>query len=779
MSGSRVPKLLLLVVAVAGPLLDTSGAALFLERREISAAPEIPQGSYTVWAWAPSKWPTELTWDLRTLRGHSDGPVHERQPYEWMNLGTVEHPGGAPKIKPARGIALLSIAPSDLPDFDPARVIRRSRVFEPPDSAKDARADDVRHTDTVYRMPHFADLAEWNAAAEKMRKRILISSGLYPLPERHALNAHHSSRIQLDDYSVENVYFEAWPGFYVTGNLYRPVGEGPFPAVLMPHGHWEHGRLEDSESGSVPARAIAFARLGAIAFTYDMIGYNDSRQFEHRWVDPAQKLWGIHPFAMQLWSSIRALDFLESLPDVDATRLGCTGASGGGTQTFALTAVDSRVAVSAPVNMISSTMQGGCICENAPIIRLDNSNMEIGAMMAPRPLLLVSATGDWTRETPRVEFPAIRSVYELFGAAHRVESTQIDAGHNYNLPSREAVYRFFGKWLLDIEDWASLREAPYKVEPPESLRVFPGDKLPEGAASTEEILETIRGASRERWEQLLPDSPQSLQEFQYRFGDVIELVTGAKSPSANDVRAERLGAEVQGGVVIERWVLGRKDRGDAVPALLYRSPGTEVQDAVIVVHSDGKAALVDPTSGLPGETISALIGAGKAVLSIDAFLLGEHHSPLQARVQRVVGEFGDTFNPTLTGKRIQDVLTAAAFLRSRRDITDRVDLIGLGDAGLWCMFAAAIDRSFDRVAADANGFDPESDSAWVERFFIPCIRSVGGIATVGALIAPRPLLLASTDAAFADRIAPRFRGGNESAFKQMQGSAAEIAAFLR
>src|SRR5690606_37701194 len=149
-----------------------------------------------------------------------------------------------------------------------------------------------------------------------------------------------------------------------------------------------------------PARHITFARMGIVAFSYDMIGYNDSMQFEHNWGGEKEKLWGLHPFAMQLWSSIRAVDFLSELPDVDPERIAATGASGGGTQTFSLMAVDPRIKVAAPVNMISSTMQGGCLCENAPIIRLNNSNMEIGALMAPRPLLLVSATGDWTRETP-------------------------------------------------------------------------------------------------------------------------------------------------------------------------------------------------------------------------------------------------------------------------------------------------------------------------------------------------------------------------------------------
>ena len=150
---------------------------------------------------------------------------------------------------------------------------------------------------------------------------------------------------------------------------------------------------------------------------------------------------------LQLWNSLRAVDFLCALPDVDPARIGCTGESGGGTQTFLLTAVDERIAVAAPVNMVSTHMQGGCLCENPPLLRIATTNVEIAALAAPRPLLLVSATGDWTCNTPRVEFPAIHAIYQLFGAGERVATVQIDAGHNYNQASREQVYPFFARWL--------------------------------------------------------------------------------------------------------------------------------------------------------------------------------------------------------------------------------------------------------------------------------------------------------------------------------------------
>ena len=226
------------------------------------------------------------------------------------------------------------------------------------------------------------------------------------------------------------------------------MATGRFPAILSPHGHWAYGRFENSATASVPGRAINLARQGFVVFTYDMIGYNDSWQLEHRsFGGPREKLWGLSMAGLQLWNSIRGLDFLESLPYVQRDKIGATGASGGGTQVFLLAAVDQRVAVAAPVNMISLQMQGGCLCENQPGLRLDTTNVEIAATIAPRPLLMVSATGDWTTNTLEREYPAVRAIYALQGAADRVHAVRFEAPHNYNQASREAVYAWMARWL--------------------------------------------------------------------------------------------------------------------------------------------------------------------------------------------------------------------------------------------------------------------------------------------------------------------------------------------
>src|SRR5262249_56319745 len=125
---------------------------------------------------------------------------------------------------------------------------------------------------------------------------------------------------------------------------------------------------------------------------------------------------------------------------VDGNRLGGAGAAGGGTQTFLLAAVDERVKAAAPVNMISLHMQGGCLCENQPGLRLDTTNLELAATIAPRPLLMVSASGDWTGETPQVEFPEMRRLFTLAGSEDRVHSVHVQAEHNFNRQRPQPLY---------------------------------------------------------------------------------------------------------------------------------------------------------------------------------------------------------------------------------------------------------------------------------------------------------------------------------------------------
>ena len=335
--------------------------------------------------------------------------------------------------------------------------------------------------------PRLTTLDAWNTRADYLREHVLASAGLLPLPDKTPLRPSVFGEVTRDGYRISKVYFESLPGFFVTGNLYRPIGDGPFPAVLSPHGHWTYGRLENTPTASGPARAIGLARQGFVVFSYDMVGYNDSQQLPHTFGSRREFLWGLSLAGLQLWNGIRALDFLETLPYVRREALAATGESGGGTQTFLLAAVDPRVKVAVPVNMISLHMQGGCLCENPPGLRLGTTNVEIAATIAPRPLLMVSATGDWTAETMEVEYPAVRAVYDLFGAPDRVEAVRMTAEHNYNQDSREAMYAWMARWLQQAPPDVKLAEKSYTVEPLSDLLVFHQRALPAEAVTAAQL----------------------------------------------------------------------------------------------------------------------------------------------------------------------------------------------------------------------------------------------------------------------------------------------------
>jgi dienelactone hydrolase len=583
--------------------------------------------------------------------------------------------------------------------------------------AVDRRAVEIRTLDTPRTFTPPADAAAWRERAGFLREQILVSAGLWPMPEKGPLDAHLFGRIERGDYSIEKVYFESHPGFYVTGNLYRPVGrEGPFPGVLSPHGHWSYGRLENGADGSVPARCISLARQGYVVFAWDMVGYNDSRQVDHRLLEPRLALWGIGSLGLHLWNSIRSADFLESLPDVDASRLACTGASGGGTQTFLLTAVDDRIRISAPVNMVSHYMQGGDVCENAPNLRLDTSNVEIAALAAPRPMLMVSAAGDWTRDTPRIEFPAVKGVYALLGAPEKVETVQFIADHNYNRDSREAVYGWLARWLQGRTDGPPLREPEYHPEQPADLLVFFGRALPEGARTQAQIVDDLIAARKAQLQALRPRDLRGLERFREVLGPGLRHAVAAEYPAADAVLESPLRPEPEAGP--RDLVVGRRGWGDRIPLRVW-TPETSTGGATLVVHPDGIAG----ASGHVASLIEPLRRKGHLVASLDAFNTGHALAPRDAS-----DRFFSTYNRTDDANRVQDVLTALAWLK-RQDGVLRVSLVGLERAGLWCLLAQALAPGLDAVVADADRFATASDEAYLTRLPIPLLRSVGSFET--------------------------------------------------
>jgi dienelactone hydrolase len=349
-------------------------------------------------------------------------------------------------------------------------------------------------------LARFPDRAAWEAYAAHLRTRIQQGANLAPWPKRTPLNAVIRQRRAYDGYSVENVAFESVPGYFVTGNLYRPLNTPPPHAVVLStHGHYARiNKPEDYDnharfSPTMQNRCASLARLGAVVFSIDMFAAGESMailgQDAHR-----------NPLAItvQVWNAMRALDFLLGLDGVDPTRVGVSGESGGGTQTFLLTALDPRVTASAPVVMVSSYFFGGCACESGlPIHRSADhfaNNAMIAALAAPRPLLLVSNGKDWTQHNPKIEFPFLQKIYAYHGVRDQVANVHLpDEGHDYGPSKRAAVYRFFAdKLRLNLAAVQSadgkIDESRVTLEKAAQLRVFtaefpiPHSALHDGAA---------------------------------------------------------------------------------------------------------------------------------------------------------------------------------------------------------------------------------------------------------------------------------------------------------
>jgi hypothetical protein len=314
----------------------------------------------------------------------------------------------------------------------------------------------------------------WHERRVVLQLSLLRGMSLWPLPERSPPHPLMHSRRDYDGYTVENVALESMPGFYCTGNLYRPLGRYPCcPAVLCPHGHFPLGRYEPDQQ----ILCAALARMGVVVFSYSMVGFNDAQQTTHA---------DAYVLGLQTWNSIRAVDFLSGLPEVDARRIGVVGVSGGGSQALLLAAVEDRISVSAPLEIVYpwSWFSPACPCETGlplppPLERpaMDQTNaIELAAIAAPRPQLFVSCDlnhdgdgPDPTQDFPTVGLPFIEQVYRLMGCAERVHSIYlVHERHAAGPRLRKAVYDFLAQtWGLSERD-----ENQIRLEQPEELSVF-------------------------------------------------------------------------------------------------------------------------------------------------------------------------------------------------------------------------------------------------------------------------------------------------------------------
>lgn len=600
----------------------------------------------------------------------------------------------------------------------------------------------------------------WEKRRRLVREQVLVANGLWPLPPRTPLQPVIHGKIRRDGYTIEKVFFASLPGHYVTGNLYRPDIPGKAaakrPAILTPHGHWANGRFfeggeavvaremkngaEKTPEGAkypLQARCAQLARMGCVVFHYDMVGYADSTGIPHRSgftdVEAALRLQNF--MGLQTWNSLRALDFLAGLPDVDPQRIGVTGASGGGTQTFLLGAIDDRPAAAFPAVMVSTAMQGGCICENCSYLRIGTGNIELAALFAPRPLGL-SAADDWTKEIETKGLPQLRELYKTLGAPERIEGKAfLKFGHNYNQVAREMMYGFFNRHLK-LGHREPVVEKPFTPVPPKELSVFDdAHPRPKDAVGAEGVRRWFTEIADKDLAELKPSDGVSLARAQKVLGTALRVMTQAELP--DDVVLFTAKGKTVDGHSYHDGTLVRRSTGERVR--IRRFLGNPLPEAVVLwVHPEGLDSVLSQGDKLHPAAAKILNGK-QGLVVVEVLNTGKDAKPRPPVDKRYPGyTFG--YNRPLVAERVQDILTGAGWLKHQG--VRKLSLAGFGKAGPWALLAAArAPVAFERVAADADGFRFEQVKGVDDPMMLPGALKYGGLANLASLIAPRDLLL--------------------------------------
>jgi dienelactone hydrolase len=590
----------------------------------------------------------------------------------------------------------------------------------------------------------------WDRRASQVRQRILVSQGLWPMPTKTDLKAQIYGRIDRGDYTVEKVHFESAPGFFVTGNLYRPkkAAGGKAPGVLFAHGHWADARLSQAtdpelrneiatgqerflEGGKsrFQSMCVQLARMGCVVWQWDMLGDSDSQQLSRQLVHSFAKQrpemnttenWGLFSpqaethlqsiMGLQTWNAVRSLDFLLELPEVDPQRVAITGASGGGTQTMLLAAIDPRISLSFPAVMVSTAMQGGCTCENASLLRVGTGNVEFAGLFAPKPQGMTTAD-DWTKEMSTRGFPELKRLYGLLGAADKV---MLQRGehfpHNYNAVSRTAFYNWLNRHF-HLGQPEPVLERDYTVSTRSELSVWDAEHPAPKAADPEFERTLLRLWSSDSDRQLENLSSGSPNEYRQVLKAGWDVVLDARDPAPSGSIAWVLKDKLDRGSWIQMTGLLRNgSRHEEIP-VVFCYPKQWNNKTVVWLTSEGKSGLYAADGSLI-PAAQKLVEGGSTVVGLDLLHQGESSvdgRPLtrtpRVKNPRESAAYTFGYNPAVFTHRVHDVLTAVQYIRGHEKPSSQVSLVALdATAPIAAAARAQSGKALDRVALHLGEF---------------------------------------------------------------------------
>jgi cephalosporin-C deacetylase-like acetyl esterase len=542
---------------------------------------------------------------------------------------------------------------------------------------------------------------------KRLREKFLEVLG--GMPDRTPLNPQVAAVVHREGYRLEKVIFESQPKHYVTAALFMPDADRhkpPYPGVLVPCGHAQNAKAYDSYQ----RMGALLALNGMAALVFDPIDQGERGQLMEDWPG----LWGTKAHTMvavgsillgrntatfEVWDGMRGIDYLQSRPEVDPKRIGCTGNSGGGTQTSYLMALDDRIIAASPSCYITNFDRllntiGGQDAEQNIYAQLEfgMDHADYLMMRAPTPILICAATkdffdigGTWT------SFRYAKRLYTRLGFAERIDLLENDAGHNYNQQAREGVVRWMSRWLRGKD--VPIAEPEIQPFTEEEMQCAPDGQvmLLKGARSVydlnREYEKDLAKQRKKMWE--TTDSAEMLNR--------VRKIAGIRRLSElPKLEVEKVGTIERDGYSIEKMII-KPEEGVYVTALMFVPSQETKKSAVIYLHGQGKAA--DAAAGGP---IEKLVKTGRLVMAVDVRGVGETHGVGQRYFMPYFGTDGQDFyiayvlGRSYVGMRAEDVLVCARLLLQKQ--SGLLSLVAIGHVAVPALHAAALESDlFDSV----------------------------------------------------------------------------------
>jgi len=541
-------------------------------------------------------------------------------------------------------------------------------------------------------------------AAYQKRLREKFVEALGGFPERTPLNPQVVGVIERDGYRVEKVIFESQPKLFVTALLFVPESdsfEPPYPGVLVPCGHADDAKAHTEYQ----TMGASLALNGMAALVFDPIEQGERMQLlddqgkwimwgtqAHTMVGIGSMLLGRNTATYEIWDGMRGIDYLQARSEVDPERIGCTGNSGGGTQTSYLMALDDRIVAAAPSCYLNyqarqlRTATGDAEQNIYGQLDFGMDHPDYLMMRAPVPILICAATKDFFDINATWEsFRFAKRLYSRMGYAGRVDLLENNAGHNYNTLQRTGVLRWLARWLCNND--APLAEPEIQVLSEEEVRCTPRGQvmLLEGARSTYDLNEDYENELAARRRDLWAATPRPDLLKRVRQVAGIRTLDALPEPEIDTV-----GDVQRDGYRIEKLIL-KPEHGIYLPALMFVPAETATSPPVLYLHEEGKEK-----DAAPGGPIEALVSSGQIVLAVDLRGTGETQQTEQGKFGDGIGcDWEDVYKAYVLGRsyagmRAEDVLTCARFA-AQRVSAERVCLMALGNAGVPALHAAALE----------------------------------------------------------------------------------------